>query len=1281
MQNHRRSPSTSGRPRANRPAVLWALGCSVLAVMLFGPTGSAGGGGANEVAVVPPEAAPIGDMLPGEGVTTVPGGHAASTGGTWVAQGPGPTLNGQVENIPGGNPVVGGVHTIVAHPTNADIVYLGGVNGGVWKTTNATDASPSWTTMTDQFPSLSIGALDLDPTDATNQTLVAGNGLYSNFGGRGGPQAGLLRTTDGGSSWTQLGQVDLAGRNISGIGARGNTILVAVNAGTSPGMYRSTDGGANFQFISGLNGLNTGAVFDLVGDPGNVNRLYAGVGGASGGVFRTDDAGANWTNVTDAAIGALVGGTTNNIELAVHNNAGAGTNAVYVAIVNGGQLAGILRSANQGGTWTAMDLPGTNEGGTCFGIHPGGQGGNNTSIVADPADANIVYLGGDRQQGPFPNSIGANDFSGRLFRGDASVAPTGACPSPQWTPLTHSGTASDSAPHADSREMVFDANGDIIEGDDGGIYRRTAPTSGAGDWESVIGDLQVTEFHDIAYDTNSDILIGGAQDTGTPQQITTGGTTWDSVDTADGGDVAVDNITLAGVSWSIRYSSNQNLGSFRARVYDAANVFLLEVMPPLTVIGGGAALVPQFVTPVELNALDPTRLIIGGGNSTYESLDQGNTITEAGPGIGVNRPDAVSYGGTLGGVPNPDVLYVGSGNQVFVRTTAGGALNATSGLPGAGTIRDIVLDPDDWMTAFVVDSNSQVFHTPDGGGNWNDITGNLASVAGNLQSIEYVEGTSSDKLVVGTNTGVFTSVEPHFDCWFELGDALPNAIAFDLDYDPVDDLLVAGTLGRGAWTLTDVSLLGVPVITIPGNVVFGDTCVGDLSFGTLNVCNTGMENLVVESITSSDPQFSVTEPSSGFPVVISPDFCFPFQVVFAPTSQGPQSAVLTVASNDPCRSEVEVMASGNGTVPDIRVTGSTDFGQVCAEDLGSAERTVRVCNVGDCSLEVTSAAISACPEADFTLVSNPFPATVRPGACLDLVVRFTPSSCTPEQKMCDLVITSDDPDTPVVTRVLTASTPCASIDVPPDQTFPPTVIQTVGACNSRLPFPVSNTGDCNLVITDLSITINSEEYSFSGLQSFPIILEPGHVVGADIVFAPDVLGRDRTGEVSVTYVSDPIAGTETTVTRSLCGEGVRTGARVLVTNNGTPVDLVKQIKLRRVVGNTNRPRVDTVETARNLSLQTVTQTPPCASFQYHREYGTVSNPIQLLPGNYLVTVSVQLPGQNGFAHQTVAFDVGTCDFNPTVVVAFGSAPEPQPEPLQAEGQAQSAMGGDSRAAE
>ncbi len=742
----------------------------------------------------------------------------SAIGGTWTAQGPGPTRNGQVENIIPNNEVVGAIHTVAAHPTDANILYVGAVNGGVWKTSNATAASPHWTPLTDNFPSLSIGALEFDPTDPTRQTLVAGIGRFSSFGRNGGPLAGLLRTTDGGDNWTQINHPLLV-QNISGVAARGATLLAAANltfVGINGGLFRSVDGGINWVLVSGGNGLPAGGVFDLVGDPGNLNRFYLSVQRI--GIFRSDDGGANWINISsgDATLnGIMTNAQNSNAEMAV-----AGNGRLYVVVVNAGRAQYIGFSDNSAAetpTWTAMDLPRTTEpNGEIEGIHPGGQGTIHLAIVVDRNDPNTVYVSGDRQDSPFPNFIGARDFSGRLFRGDTTVAPTSAVPSPQWEHLTHlnsiaqtpgGGTASNSSPHADSREMTIDANGDLIEVNDGGIYRRTSPQNNTGNWFSINGDIQTTEFHDIAYDTNSNtILLGGAQDTGSPVQITTGSTTWRSVSTADGGDVAVDSRSLAASNQSIRYTSFQNLGSFRRETYDANNNLIARVFPPRTVISG-APLQPQFVTPLELNAINPLRLVIGGSNSVYESFNQGTQIAEIN-GPGANR-NAMAYGGRSGGVDNPDVLYVGSGTGVFLRTVVGADLAPTAPLPpGGGTVRDVVLDTDEWRNAFAIDSN-QVFRTTDAGASCTDITGNLPELgAGDFQTTEFVPGVQKDLLLVGTNAGVFGSFSTTgFTSWEKLGTGLPNAVVWDLDYDVADDVLLAGTLGRAAWTITNLRQL------------------------------------------------------------------------------------------------------------------------------------------------------------------------------------------------------------------------------------------------------------------------------------------------------------------------------------------------------------------------------------------------------------------------------------------------------------------------------------------
>jgi hypothetical protein len=763
----------------------------------------------------------------------------------WVAQGPSPAINGQTENLPstgpGANPVSGAIQQVVAHPTDADTIYVGAVNGGVWRTTNATAANPSWEPLTDPFPGLSIGALEMDPTVASNNTLWAGVGRFSAFNGAGGPLTGVLRTTDGGDNWQQVAATDLAGRSISGIGARGNTVLVGANGfggGVGAGMYRSTDGGATFNLISGTNGLGAGPVLFIAGDPQDNNRFYASVSGV--GLFRTDDAGAIWVDVSqnDATLQSRIQvAGNNNTEMSVSPINGR----VYVGVLQNGQPNYIGFSDNLGGTWTEMDLPVTLEGdGDLEGLNPtlkpGGQGAVHFSILADPTNVNLVYVGGDRQDGPFPNAVGANDFTARLFRGNTAVAPvapgsTTNAFSPQWQHLTHAqnqgfaggGTASGSAPHADSRDMVFNAAGDLIEVDDGGIYRRTSPQDNTGDWFSLLSDaaggLQITEMHDVVYDTVANIIISGNQDTGTTEQIASGGLVWRSASVADGGDVVVDPI--GATPNSIRYSSRQNLGGFRYRVMDAANNQVGAAVSPALNTGTDPAIAPQFVTPLAVNNVVGDRLIIGGNNGAYESTDRAENLTQVSTTV-VNR-SAIDYGGRRDGVDNPDVLYVGSGSQVLARTvTTFGALAVTAALPpGVGTIVDVLMHPEDWMTVFAID-NDQVFQSLDAGGSWSDITGNL--IDSNLRSLEFVFDTISSvgALLAGGDGGIFRSITTSLGTWTEFGGGLPNAPVWDMDYDPNDDILVAGTLGRGAWSVSNASttVFNSGVLQIDGDMDF-----------------------------------------------------------------------------------------------------------------------------------------------------------------------------------------------------------------------------------------------------------------------------------------------------------------------------------------------------------------------------------------------------------------------------------------------------------------------------
>lgn len=680
--------------------------------------------------------------------------NAPNAGGVWVSRGPAPTQSAQVR-VPPDNEVCGAIHAIVAHPSNPDILYVGAVNGGIWRSTNATALRPTWTPLTDSLPSLSIGALAFDPLDAAQQTLIAGTGRWSNFAQRGDDEIGVYRSVNGGTTWQQLGGATLLGQKLIAVVARGNTLFAASFGG---GLFRSTDTGATWSLISGINSLPTGGIGALSEDRLNPNRLWAGVRGTAPKILRSDDLGATWVDIS-AGISNLNGSTAMRIAVGP-------ASVLFAAIVNSGVINGVYRSADLGATWTAMSVPA---------VHPGAQGSTNTALAADPVNANVVYLSGDR--------ITAGPFTGNVARIDASLA-LGA----QTTFVVDAG-ASNTAPHADSRAMAFDANGNLLEADDGGIYRLNNPSSSSRVWTSVIGNLNVMEAHNVAKDSITNVLIIGAQDNGTHQQQAANDLRWSWINGGDGGDVAVDSASL-GPSGSLRYMSSQNLGGFRRAQYDLANAFIASLgMPSIAD--------PQFVTPIELNATNPGRLLVGGTGILYESSNASTgTPTFLSLGAPGSNRQALAYGATN----DPDAIYVGKLAAVWKRTGAAGALTQTAALPaGAATITDVSMDTTNSARVFAVDDD-QVFRSVDSGATWVDVTWNLPTISGlDFRTVEYISDASGDSVVVGTRSGVYMAAS-NGAVWTRLGSAMPDVLVFDLRYLKNQKTLIAGTLGRGVWT-------------------------------------------------------------------------------------------------------------------------------------------------------------------------------------------------------------------------------------------------------------------------------------------------------------------------------------------------------------------------------------------------------------------------------------------------------------------------------------------------
>ncbi|HEY3417089.1 MAG TPA: choice-of-anchor D domain-containing protein, partial [Armatimonadota bacterium] len=250
-----------------------------------------------------------------------------------------------------------------------------------------------------------------------------------------------------------------------------------------------------------------------------------------------------------------------------------------------------------------------------------------------------------------------------------------------------------------------------------------------------------------------------------------------------------------------------------------------------------------------------------------------------------------------------------------------------------------------------------------------------------------------------------------------------DSLALPIRFQPVS---LGGKLAN--ITLTSNDPAGVRTVTVSGvapaprlNLMiadsgnFGNVCVGSFVDMPLTVFNSGECALSVTNIASSASEFLVPN-GLTYPIRIAPGVSIEIPIRFQPASFGAKSATITVTSDDPAGAR-SVSVSGNAPSGKLAVTGSTCFGGVKA--CCRAERSISICNVGDCDLHVTSVAFKR-KSHHWKLINNPFPATLHPGSCLCVVIRYKATEKCP--RSCELVIMSDDPHTPVKTLDVLAYT-------------------------------------------------------------------------------------------------------------------------------------------------------------------------------------------------------------------------------------------------------------------
>lgn len=171
--------------------------------------------------------------------------------------------------------------SILIEPDNPDSLWIS-TCGWVY---NSADRGGKWTRYRDGFDNRRIHDIEVDPCDP--------NQLYA------GSVAGLYRSEDRGKTWYTVSSEDLVINSIAMSPQRPDRIVVGVEG---DGVYVSNDGAKTFQRSS--HGLYDVKITSIATDPSVRNRVYAAVvfGGASSGIYRSDDGGANWDRATTAAL-------------------------------------------------------------------------------------------------------------------------------------------------------------------------------------------------------------------------------------------------------------------------------------------------------------------------------------------------------------------------------------------------------------------------------------------------------------------------------------------------------------------------------------------------------------------------------------------------------------------------------------------------------------------------------------------------------------------------------------------------------------------------------------------------------------------------------------------------------------------------------------------------------------------------------------------------------------------------------------------------------------------
>ena len=799
-----------------------------------------------------------------KGLKKAPAPGPTTFTGVWSAIGPNPIV--QIARSDGAAIAVSGRIGALAIRKSGQMI-LGAAQGGIWLFDPVTG---NWTNQTDNLPSLSTGALAVAPSndlivyDGTGEGALSGDSYYGN---------GILKSTDGGVTWAHVSGDFFLGVSISRLAidpndashlyaavlrGRGGDRRVSPPIHSTYGLWESKDGGVTWALLKAAPPVSLGAT-DIRLDPQNPTTLYASFW--SDAIYKSTDGGANWASIMNGlpAAANFAAGLTR-FSLGLSHPAGQSavlyTGFDWVDTAGHRHAARIFKSTNQGASWVEMPTVGATANDSVLG-YCGTQCFYDNVVETDPTNPNILFVAG---------SFGYNlsPPSGGVFRSDDGG-------------LTWKNIGWDM--HPDFHALAFDPNNtaNVLIGNDGGVWfssdRGGRPNASdplsAADWQDLNGGgLQITQFTSIATNPKRPARFwGGSQDNGTERKSAISNT-WFDVASGDGGQVLVDPTDFHYV-----YGTYFSISPYRM-TDGGANFFTNQFIEN----GINLADRSEFYTPFTMNQLNPNQLFLGtyrlyrtdnakaasAGDVLWKPIspDLTSGCTGASPNgarnctlsaIGVGGGTGV-YTGSLDGFVyfSPDAQV--STNPTWTQVGIHGHAGNPHSLPNR-PVAWIAVDRSNDRIAYVAFNGynaatpkqpGHVFKTTDGGGTWNDISGNLPDNPVNSITLDPAY---PNTLYAATDVGPFVTYNGGAS-WSALGTGFPTVAIDQIDLDPGHRVLAAGTHGRGAWKINDTSA-AVPALVI--SKADADVPVGPGSNINYTITLRNIGNAAATGVTITDP--------------------------------------------------------------------------------------------------------------------------------------------------------------------------------------------------------------------------------------------------------------------------------------------------------------------------------------------------------------------------------------------------------------------------------------------